>query len=128
AASIDPGVVITGADTDTLTITAETPFGLSGWLKDNDVFYVTPPHSDGDAVVDYAIDDGSGGGYKPLDGTTLLTTGATNDAPIVVLNGAADGNDTTVVFRPRGDAVLVAPDIAIASGDADEDDDLLGSA
>lgn len=126
ASSTDPGIVITGDDTGALTITAETPFGLSGWLKDNDVFYVSTPHSDGSATVSYELDDGSG--FKPLAGTTSITSDATNDAPIVDLNGAADGNDGLAVFRPRGEAVHVAPDIAIASGDDDEDAALLASA
>ncbi len=126
ATSTDPGIVITGDDTGTLTITAETPFGLSGWLKDNEVYYVSTPHSDGSAVVSYALDDGSG--FQTLAGSTTVTLDATNDAPIVDLNGTAEGNDGVATFRPRGEPVQVARDISIASGDDDEDAALLGSA
>ncbi|WP_374240632.1 VCBS domain-containing protein [Zoogloea sp.] len=56
------------------------------------------------AVFTVTVDDGHGG-LASQDVTVTLT--GTNDAPILDLNGAVPGVDTSVMFNVRGDAVAL---------------------
>ncbi|MCK6426832.1 MAG: DUF4347 domain-containing protein, partial [Burkholderiaceae bacterium] len=112
------GVTVAGSDTGVLILSATDAGTLSSWLFQNDVSYVTDPNLNG-AVATLSYEAGDEAGYVAASGTTALTATATNDAPIVDAGGAGSaGNDAAVTFRPRGDAVSVAPALTLSDIDS----------
>ncbi|MGB4065513.1 MAG: VCBS domain-containing protein, partial [Azonexus sp.] len=119
AVSSDDSVTITGSDTNTLTLSSVSTFSLGAWLADNSVYFITPPNTNGAAVatLSYSLNDGSG--WIDSGSTTEISATATNDAPIVDAGGAGTaGNNGTTTFKPRGDAVLIAPSLVLSDIDS----------
>lgn len=118
--SLDAGVTVSGNDTGTLTLSvASSPSALRGWLIDNAVLYVSPANQTGAvATLSYSINDGSGA--VTASGTTAITATPANDAPLVDPDGnpATIGNSGIAVFKPRGEAVKIAPSLTLSDIDA----------
>ena len=114
------GVTIAGSDSATMTLTESDAGTLSAWLLEHPVLYVTGPNAMGAvATLSYAVSDGAG--FVTAPGTTVITATAVNDAPIVDAGGAATaGNDFITLFRPRGAAVTLAPNLTISDIDSTE--------
>lgn len=118
--SLDDTVAVSGNDTATLTLTvSSSPDALRGWLADNAVLYVSPANQTGAvATLSYSINDGSGA--VAASGTTAITASAANDAVLVDPDGNAGtiGNTGVAVFKPRGEAVKLAPSLTLSDIDA----------
>lgn len=118
--SLDDTVTVGGNDTATLTLTvSSSPDALRGWLADNAVLYVSPANLTGAvATLSYSINDGSGA--VAASGTTAITASAANDAVLVDPDGNAGtiGNTGVAVFKPRGEAVKLAPSLTLSDIDA----------
>lgn len=118
--TLDDSVAVTGNDTATLTLSvSSSPDALRGWLADNQVLFVTPPNATGAvATLSYSINDTTGA--VTATGTTAITASAANDAPRVDAdgNGATVGSGAIAVFKPRGEAVKLAPALTLSDIDA----------
>ena len=94
ATSFDPGITITGSDTNVLTITGTTGVSVEAWLAANDVQYVTALNANGTVdTLTYAVSDGISAFTD--SGTTTITATDVNDAPRVDANGLS-GSDVHV--------------------------------
>ncbi|MGD7037264.1 VCBS domain-containing protein, partial [Alkalicoccus sp. WONF2802] len=124
--TLDTAVEVAGNDTDTLVLNVtSSPETLMGWLIDNPIYYVTPINAPSGeiAALSYTIDDGTGA--IPASGTTTIIATPTNDAPILDAGGSeAAGIHAVGTFKPRGDAVIIAPALELT----DIDSPTMGSA
>ncbi|MFM6940125.1 MAG: VCBS domain-containing protein, partial [Rhodoluna sp.] len=114
------GISVKGSDTGKLTLIGSMA-AINEWLSQDRIQYVTAPNAEGTATVSVSADDGYGVEFL---GSATLTIAPQNDSPLMDLNGlagqpgGAPGYGFTALFRPRGDAVLIADsDAAITDAD-----------
>ncbi|MGO4367082.1 Ig-like domain-containing protein, partial [Pseudomonas sp. PAB10] len=60
-------------------------------------------------TISFQVDDGSAANHASNVATTTVTVAATNDAPIVDLNGGSAGNDATANYPTGTSQLLIAP-------------------
>jgi hypothetical protein len=68
-------------------------------------------------TIEFKLDDGDGtvNGGNPITTTTVdVNIARVNDAPVVDLNGATDGDTVTLAYTERGAATRIAPAATVA--------------
>ncbi len=96
------GVVVTGSDTDTVTIRADNIGLMRAWLASGSVSYITDANVNDSiaggpvATVTYAISD-DGTNFRTLVATTDVNATPADDVTVVDLNGGVETNGTPAV-------------------------------